>query len=840
MFNTENNSQEKLSGIVHRVTFHSEESGWSVLKVNPFSRPSDVITVTIFQAKVFAGASVDFYGQWTNHPKYGQQFKAEKISERRPATVSALEKYLGSGLIFGVGPKTAKKIVKTFKDQTLDVFENNIDRLQEVQGIAQLKLDQIKKSWIEHREIRNVMMFLQDYGVSTLYAVKIYKAYGDKAIEIVKNNPYRLSNDIYGIGFFSADKIALSLGIAKDGPERIGAAIKHILASSREEGHCFLFLEQIEEGVNLLLKEDYSFLIPKILEDMEKNHDLKVRRDERFCYYSKSLFYDEDYVAKSVKKRTGNQKDVDKVRVENWINLYNSQQKYPLSDEQRDSVVGIALKRFSILTGGPGCGKTTTTKAIFKLLKAMKKRILLAAPTGRAAQRMGEVIGMQAMTIHRLLVWDPSKGRFKKNEESLLETDFIIIDECSMLDINLTAALFKAIPYTAQILMIGDVDQLPSVGAGSVLRDFIDSSKVPCFQLTKIFRQAEEGLIVQYAHMVNKGITPKMMTPFESPELWPKKVDAQFIDSEEATQDDLKFLAKTKKILATSLEENSLTLVERDLFSQIQNKEESFTEQEVDPKVAQDVKEGKIEGYVFKIPQKYKHVNLENLLSQNTESDQLISVLKKVHPFSSLHYGLSATDLMLKLYKEIIPKYWGRQEIQILSPMSRGTLGTMAMNQKIQEGFNPRAVGKKELTLGERIFRVGDRVIQKRNNYDLNVFNGDIGKIVDLDNSEFEILVRFDSFGQKVDVLYKRENIIELDLAYAITIHKSQGSEFDVVILPIFFQHFKMLYRNLVYTGMTRAKKLVIFLGQRQAFSLAVKNIDNRIRQTKLKELILN
>ncbi len=543
---------EKLIRIIQRVTYHNNENGWTVLKVSPLDKPHEIKTVTVHQANVFAGATIEFEGEWVQHPKYGEQFKSHSSFERKPASASALEKYIGSGLIYGVGPKIAKRIVKYFGKETLDVFENNIERLKEVTGIAQTKLNQIQSSWTEHREIRNVMLFLQEYGVSTLFAVKIFKTYGNDAIKIVKDNPYQLSKDIYGIGFFSADKIALSMGIKKDSPKRMQAAISHVLAAAREQGHCYLELEHIQNDVEAFLKENSSELLVGIVNQMEKENDLKVRlnlesNNETKCYYSKSLYYDELHTAEITKTFLSNSINIDSERVKNWLNRFNEQQEFPLSDEQFSAVLGICQQPFSILIGGPGCGKTTTTKALVKLLLAIRKRVTHAAPTGRASQRMSEVIGMEAQTIHRLLVWQPHTGQFKKNQEEPLETDFVIIDECSMLDISISASLLKAVPTAAQVLFIGDPNQLPSVGAGNVLKDLIESEKVPCFNLKKIFRQANESQIIKYAHQIIKRQIPRIESPINAPDIWNQNTDCLFVDSEEATKEQLFFIKKIRQ-----------------------------------------------------------------------------------------------------------------------------------------------------------------------------------------------------------------------------------------------------------------------------------------------------
>jgi exodeoxyribonuclease V alpha subunit len=401
--------QEQLSGVVDRVTYHNPDNGWSVLQVLPFDTPDRRETVLVHQTKVFAGATMCFEGAWQVHPKYGRQFSATRAEERKPASAGALEKYIGSGLIKGVGPKTAKKIVRYFKDQTLEVFEKQIHRLVEVPGIAEKKLEMISAAWIEHRAIRDVMMFLQSHGISTLFSVRIYQAYGDEAIAKVMADPYCLADDFYGIGFFSADKVALSIGLATDSPRRVVAGIRHVLSAARNFGHCFLTFLQIKEQVEALLGLDLSRGLEQVLETMESDHLLMRRtlaptpgEPVQACYYARSLYFDEQYVATRIKSMS-DPPDVDMTRVRRWIQLFTKARGMELSPEQADAVQGIAGKGISILTGGPGCGKTTATRVLVALLEAMKRRVMLAAPTGRAAQRMGEVIGREAKTIHRLL-----------------------------------------------------------------------------------------------------------------------------------------------------------------------------------------------------------------------------------------------------------------------------------------------------------------------------------------------------------------------------------------------------------------------------------------------------
>jgi exodeoxyribonuclease V alpha subunit len=665
------------------------------------------------------------------------------------------------------------------------------------------------------------MMFLQSHGISTLFAVRIYKEYGDNAIEYVNEDPYRLSNDFYGIGFFSADKVAQSIGLALDSPQRIMAAIKHVLAASREFGHCYLSQSQIRAQVKELIELDLGNRLPGFLKRMEQDGLVMVREIEiadaasELCYYSKSLYFDELYVAKKI-EHMDEPPMVDRRRVVRWINRYCQSKGISLSDEQAAAVKGIVCERFSILTGGPGCGKTTTTLVLAKLLEAMKLKVLLAAPTGRATQRMTEVIGKESKTIHRLLEWQI--GKFNKNEENPLEADFLIVDECSMLDINLTASLLKAVPDNSQVLFIGDADQLPSVGAGNVLRDMIASEKAPCFRLTKVFRQAQESLIIRYAHQINNGEMPYIDSPFKKPEIWKKGADCLFLDSDEATREQLGFIARVKKY-------HELKTAELHIESDSNLYEFRVNE----PLIPYETE--------LTIPKKFQHVDIEKISKAQTRVDELLAILKKVHPWSALYYDLSATDVVKKLYLEWIPKYFGSDiEIQIITPMTRGSLGTVNLNKMIQESANPPQKGKSQLQVGERIFRVGDRVIHRRNNYDLGVFNGDIGVIQEIDNEELTCVVSF--FPDQRIVEYERDDIPELDLAYAITIHKSQGSEFGAVIIPILTQHFKMLFRNLIYTGLTRAKKLAVLVGTRKALAMAVNNQDTSQRQTFLQELL--
>jgi exodeoxyribonuclease V alpha subunit len=839
----QNEKLERLTGIVERITYHNPENGWTVLKVSPFRDPGRLVAVLIHQAKVFAGATMEFHGSYSHHPKHGEQFKAVQAIEKKPASAAALEKYLGSGLIKGVGPAIAKRIVNYFKDRTLEVFDGKMDELLKVPGIADKKLEQIRISWDEHKAIRDVMLFLQGYGISTLFATKIYKTYGNDAIRIVSENPYRLAHDIYGIGFFSADRIALAMGFERTGKPRIEAGVRHVLASSREQGHCFLTEEQILQETPELLRESLSEdLILEVLQDQLRLDQIKSRKIERdgvpvICYYSKSLYFDEMTTAKKVAGLVGIGVEIDIDRVKTWVSKYCEKHEIHLSDEQAAAVFGIVGKSFSILTGGPGCGKTTTTKVLARLLISMKKSILLAAPTGRAAQRMTEVIGLEAKTIHRLLEWAPDKGGFKKNEEEPLDCDFLIVDETSMLDISLSASLLKAVPFGAQVLFIGDPDQLPAVGAGNVLTDLLNTKEVPRFWLTQVFRQAQASSIIRFAHEINKGLVPKILSPLAEPKAFHEGHDCLFVDADEATKDQIHFIQRAKAAIRE---------VERDQGEMLLKQGEAWAGRllkssegvEVDKLYRPEaIDEESVRSPVLVIPEKFRHVDFEKLSQAKSGIEELSFILKNIHPWSSIHYGLTAVDTVLRLYNKTIPEWLGPQaEIQVLTPQVRGSLGTLNLNSALQNISNPESPSKRQLKIGEKILRVGDRVIQTRNNYDLGVFNGDIGKISQVDLEEMTCEVVFQGVEER-RVIFEKDDLTELTLAYAITIHKSQGSEFQAVIIPVLGQHFNMLFRNLIYTGLTRAKKLAIFVGNRKALAMAIGQIDNRERQTALADL---
>lgn len=989
---------ERLAGVVERITFHSPESGWSVLQVSPFGAPHTRVSVIVHQAKVFAGATMEFEGSWRQHPRYGEQFDATRAVERKPASAAALEKYLGSGLIRGVGPRTARKIVAHFGAQTLGIFEDEIERLVEVRGIARRKLDSISEAWREHQAIRHVMMFLQEHGISTLFAVRIYKTYGDAAIEIVREDPYRLARDIYGIGFFSADRIAASLGCDPTGVTRLDAGIRHVLSASREEGHCFLTAEQVEARALELLEllglgdaEPMALRVREALEALVERGEVRIRRlarsafgrdpgssevthvsdepmlDSReqstagrgdtpeadvVCYYARSLYRDEETVAREIAGRIRDlspaapaapaaspaspaadasdaatpftpvtaaaaARGVDVDRVARWIDAHSQRAGIVLSASQRQAVLGIATQRFSVLTGGPGCGKTTTTRTVVRLARAMGKRVVLAAPTGRAAQRMKEVIGIEARTIHRLLEWSPVKAGFSRDAEHPIPADFVVVDETSMLDVSLAASLLVAVPPAAQILFVGDPDQLPSVGPGQVLADLLRTPGVPRFELREIFRQAEASQIVRFAHAIQQGQMPVIPSPLARPEVWQQKLDCLFVDGEEATQEQIRFLRRARAVIErTRSDRRSRDLVsDGRIVGRLEVESESLRvstsphappgegdgKGQIDSGVGADVGsagsvrdveaniegEGEREGEgaseisaagePFSIPRRFLRVDLERLAESERGIDDIRAVLDRVHPHSVLRHGLSLADAVRRLYTKTIPERLGRDcEIQILTPMNRGSLGATALNRMIQDAVTPARPGRAEIRLGERVFRVGDRVIQRRNDYDLGVHNGDIGRIVAADGLEMSCQVEFGpgpgsgsepgsrsgsepgpgtgtkagaetgkgletSTGGDTEVqrvTYTQADLAQLALAYAITVHKSQGSEFDVVILPLVAQHHRMLFRGLVYTGLTRARRLALFVGERRALALAVRNAEGVSRQTALRERI--
>lgn len=740
------NQDEKITGIVERIIFNNRDNGYHILSVE-LPNKKDSIVVSAYHPTIHEGLTYEFEGDWSTHPRYGKQMKAKSVFEVPPNTKEGLRAYLSSSFFPGIGPVIAGRIINHFKDDVIRVFNEDIDRLLLVPGISKKKLEAIKKSWEDNEEINDVMMFLQQFGISTVYAAKIYKHYGRGCVQKIRENPYSLARDIKGIGFKYADKIAMEIGVEPDSEARIRACIMHILESGSLDGHCYLIEEQITIASTELLEVDIrdrvSFILKYMIQDSEimlYNVDKEPGR-----YYSKKLYYNENHCANIVGRLLLSNIDAE-IDEEMILKGYRGVE---LSQEQKDGVLGIINKGVSILTGGPGTGKSTMTKAVVTALSNLGLDIALAAPTGRAAQRMTEVIGMQASTVHKLLGWDPENQGFMHNEKNPLWCNFLIIDESSMLDVNLASSILRAVPDGCQVLFIGDVDQLPPVGPGNFFKDLIESGVVPTYKLTQIFRQGKESEIISYAHKINHGEHPNINSPLTEPEIWKDGTDCMFIDSGIGEY-------------------------------------------------------GKPAGEYPK--------------------------------WSSLRYGMDVVEMTKQLYINIIKKYHKTEDIQILIPMKISEIGTIKINEIIQNAVNPSSKNKNQINLKDRIFREGDKVIHTINNYELEVFNGDIGWIQTIDETAGTAEIKF---GDDRIVRYKKVDLMELELAYAITIHKSQGSEFDCAILPIMSQYSRMLYRNLVYTGLTRAKKLAVFVGQRKVFERAIDNVDPRTRQTSLKELLI-
>lgn len=724
-------STMKLRGVVERITYQNPENGYTVLKC-AVKNYNDLVTVIGNLLDVNVGSVLLIDGNWKVDSKYGRQFVAESWEETLPATVFGIEKYLGSGLIKGVGPKFAKRIVGLFGTDTMDVIECDISRLKEVEGIGEKRIRQIHESWERQKEIKNVMLFLQDHGVSTSFAAKIYRQYGNDSIAKVKENPFRLADDIWGIGFKTADSIAEKLGIGKEAFMRLRSGILYTLSSLADEGHVYAYKGQLIKRATELLEAEESSIV-MTLDQMLADKDVisePVSEEKGDAIYLPPFYYAEVGVAAKIKKllqnpaqdrlwtslmearkRTGNRDlSIDVKKIEAKIGM-------EYDEIQADAIRQAAVSKIMILTGGPGTGKTTTTKGIISAYQSFGLKILLAAPTGRAAKRMTETTGLEAKTIHRLLECKPPEG-YQKNEENLLEGDVLIVDECSMIDLVLMNSLLKAIPAGMRVVLVGDIDQLPSVGAGNVLRDLIDSGVVPVIRLTRIFRQAQTSRIIMNAHRINEGQMPDLSNGKETDFFFTTKEDP-----EEAV---------------------------REIVSLVQHKLSRY---------------------------------------YRTPSSQ----------------------------------------IQVLTPMQKGVVGATNLNLALQEALNPQGDG---LRRSGFIFRRDDKVMQIRNNYDKEVFNGDIGIIesVDLQNRTLKV-----NFDQHV-VEYESSELDELVHAYATTIHKAQGSEYPIVVMPVLMNHYVMLQRNLIYTGITRAKKILVMVGTRKALACAVRNVTVHRRNTLLKE----
>lgn len=725
---------ETLSGVLERITFHNEENGYSICRL-AVEGARDLVTVTGSFSNPVVGELLVCEGQWVAHREYGRQFSVERYSVGKPATAFAIEKYLGSGLIKGIGPVMAKRMVALFGLETLDIIESDPKKLKRVDGIGDKRIEMIQKAWHEQREIRNVMLYLQGKGVSATFAVKIYKTYGDDSIPVVEENPYRLAADIWGIGFKTADKIAQQLGVEPDSIQRLEAGLLYTLSKATDFGHLYLpeskllgsaaeilgvETEKITPVLETMITDERVISEPLPGEERKKNHN---------AVYHPALYYIEVGLANKLLKRISipSSRPLSREKLENWLSVQEKSLGFLLSEEQRDAVRLALENRVLVLTGGPGTGKTSVTNLIARAFEARKKRLLLVSPTGRAAKRLSEVTGREASTIHRILGFDPATRKFKHDEENLLPYDALIADEVSMLDAALANNLLKAMPEEAQIVLVGDSDQLPSVGPGSVLEDLLASGVAASIRLTQVFRQAQKSLIVMNAHRIRKGELPNLV-PLPSGRTQPAD----------------------------------------NLWVEVETSEEG--------------------------------------------AEQAVRMVSHVLP------GLGFRP----------------DEVQVLSPMHRGAFGVAMLNELLQEALNPPdPSGKKaEHRRGAAIYRPGDRVIQLVNNYDKNVFNGDIGVITSIIPEDHLIKVLFSD----ASVEYDYADSDELQLAYALSIHKSQGSEYRAVVLAIHSSHYMMLQRNLLYTGLTRAREMCILIGDRAAVRRAVHNVKTTRRFTRLAE----
>ena len=711
---------------IERITYYNQENGYTIAKAKVGGR-HHLVTVVGNLLSINPGEVLKLKGQWHFHPRFGEQFKIVSYESVVPATVEGTEKYLGSGLIKGIGPVMAKRLVSRFGLETLNIIETDIQKLHEVEGIGDKRIEMIRKAWDDQKEIREVMLFLQGHGVSPAYGAKIFKQYGKESIKVVQENPYRLATDIFGIGFVTADKIAENIGISKDSQIRAEAGILYVLNQLSDDGHVYYPYEPLIEECKKILDVDKEPIIKAfgkismdkkiIIEDLNKED---IKENNKAVYLTK--FYIAEVgaagILKALTQAPKTLRSFDKDKTIEWV---QGDLKITFAEGQKQAVKEAIDKKIIVVTGGPGTGKTTIINSIIRIYGKAGQRVLLTAPTGRAAKRMTEATGHEAKTIHRLLEFSPKEGGFKRDENNPLEADLIVIDETSMVDTVLMYHFLKAVPREATLILVGDVDQLPSVGAGNVLKDVIDSGLIPVVRLTEIFRQAKESLIVVNAHRINNGQMP--------------------------------------------------------IFSHQKDHPQDF--------------------YFFEI-----------------EEPQM--VLEKI----------------IDLCREKIPKKFGYNpvnDIQVLTPMHRGVAGTSNLNAELQKHLN---TSQDELVRGGRVLKVGDKVMQIRNNYDKDVFNGDIGRIAGIDREEQEVVVDYD--GRPVS--YEYADLDEIVIAYAVSVHKSQGSEYPAVVMPVLTQHYMLLQRNLLYTGITRGKKLVILVGTKNAVAIAVKNNKPQRRYTLLRE----
>jgi exodeoxyribonuclease V alpha subunit len=711
---------EVLSGLVERVTFHNEENGFCVLRVKARSH-RDMVTAIGHAAAISAGEWLTASGTWHNDRTHGLQFRAKFLKTSAPSTLEGIEKYLSSGMIRGIGSVYAKRLIKAFREKVFEVIETAPERLREVEGIGPLRAARITAAWAEQKIAREIMLFLHSHGVGTSRAVRIYKTYGNDAIQVMSENPYRLAKDIRGIGFKTADAIAERLGIEKTAMMRVRAGISFALAEAQCDGHCGLPAEDLRSLAEKLLEVPLDLIDTAIALELQDRVLVQDRIEDRDCVFLAGLYQAERAMGERLAQIARGKPDwpvIDAGKAMPWI-----EKKIGLTlAESQKQAIGLALSsKALVITGGPGTGKTTIVNAILQILKAKDVSMQLCAPTGRAAKRMTETTGLEAKTIHRLLEADPKTGGFLKDQDHPLDTDLLVIDEASMVDVPLMHALLKAVPNRAALLIVGDIDQLPSVGPGQVLADVIGSAAVPVVCLTEVFRQAAASRIIIAAHRINKGELPNL-------ERQPAESDFHFVAADEP------------------------------------------------------------EAAIAKI---------------------------------------------LELVRDRIPKRFGFdaiRDIQVLCPMNRGGLGARSLNLELQAALNPP--GAERLNKFGWTFCPKDKVMQIENDYEKEVYNGDIGFVKAADADAQELCVSFE--GR--DVVYGSGELDNLVLAYATTIHKAQGSEYPAVVLPLSTQHYPMLQRNLLYTGLTRGKRLVVIVGRRKAAAIAVRNASGRRRWTKLKD----
>ncbi|MDP5020822.1 MAG: ATP-dependent RecD-like DNA helicase [Rickettsiaceae bacterium] len=715
--------KEYLSGNIERITYHNEDNGFCVLRVKVKGH-KDLVTVTGSSPTLSVGEYIKCSGIWHNDRNYGKQFKADFLKALPPDTLEGIEKYLGSGLIKGIGPHFAKKLVSEFGDKVFSVIEETPELLVTLDGVGKVRANSICNNWKDQKVVREIMIFLQSHGVGTTRATRIFKTYGEDAISIVSRNPYQLAKDIRGIGFISADTIANNLGIEKNSLIRARAGLSHLLLEATSNGHCGLPQETLIENSIKLLEIDKSLIDIAIEQEISAKTIICDVIDDKTCVFLASYHFYEQQIARLLLSIKNSNIDWGDNNALDLLPQIEKELDIKLADNQKDAVVQALSEKLMVITGGPGTGKTTLIRTLLKILESKQLNIKLCAPTGRAAKRLSETTGLGATTIHRLLEIDPTQGGFKYNEDNKLACDYLIVDESSMIDVPLFHSLIKSLPDHAGLLLVGDVDQLPSVGAGQVLKDIISSNVITTIKLTQIFRQAATSDIITNAHNINKGILPKLDNPVDG-------TDFYFIQADPG--DDI-----INKIIAITSD---------------------------------------------RIPKKFK--------------------LDPIH------------------------------DIQLLCPMQRGGSGARSLNVELQKVLNPNY--SDGIVKFGQTFAAGDKVMQTENNYDKDTYNGDIGVITGINQEEQEVVINF--YGN--EVIYEYADLDQITLAYATTIHKSQGSEYPAIIVPITMQSYLMLKRNLIYTAVTRGKKLVIVIGQKKALSMAIKDTKSSNRYSKLKDWLV-